>query len=264
MKLHAQVFPCTTAEQAPALVLLHGWGVHSGVWLPVLPALREYFSITVIDLPGFGQSRAVFPAEYSLEACTELLLAVAPARALWLGWSLGGLLALYVAAHFPQRVAGLSLLAATPCFVQRRDWPSAMSPTVFAEFSAAVEAAPAQALSRFAALQCQGAATARAGLRQLQMALDHGAALPALNGGLRLLADSDLRAEFAALQTPLQCLLGAHDALLPVAQVSALREINPRADIHRFEHSAHLPFLSEGAAFVRALRDFSATQVMAP
>lgn len=40
----------------PALVLLHGWGMSSTIWTPLLPALTQSFYVTVIDLPGLGRS----------------------------------------------------------------------------------------------------------------------------------------------------------------------------------------------------------------
>ena len=40
----------------PPLVMLHGWGLHSGVWLKVEAALAEHFHLHLIDLPGFGDA----------------------------------------------------------------------------------------------------------------------------------------------------------------------------------------------------------------
>src|SRR5690606_40237197 len=47
-------------------------------------------------------------------------------RAIWLGWSLGGLVALHAALDRPAQVRGLAMLCATPRFVAAPDWPHAM------------------------------------------------------------------------------------------------------------------------------------------
>lgn len=264
MKLTTQLLPCTALESAPALVLLHGWGLHSAVWQPLLPSLRESFHLTLIDLPGWGANTAVLPQPYSLDSLAEQVLAVAPARAQWLGWSLGGLLALHIAAAVPARVSALSLLACNPCFVQRPDWACAMPAERFAAFQSALREAPAQTLSRFAALQCQGSASARADLRFLNTGLDQQATVAALAGGLDLLARSDLRTTLSALSVPLQCSLGVHDALVPAALAHELQRLKPEADIQLFARSAHLPFISEPQAFLASLQAFSRREAMRP
>lgn len=215
-RLHHECFPGPAA--APALVLLHGWGLHGGVWHGFLPLLRAHFTVTVIDLPGFGRSAAT-PWPDDPAHLDAMLLAVAPARALWLGWSLGGLLALGIAARHPGRVQALTMLAATPCFVQREGWTEAMPAPSFAQFRADVQAGAEPALQRFLALQCRGPASAKADIRILQQVLV-AAPLPSphtLTAALDALARQDARADLAALPVPLQFILGEHDALIPRA-----------------------------------------------
>jgi len=44
------------------VVLVHGWGMHSGVWEDVAEALIDHHRVTVLDLPGHGYSRQARPA----------------------------------------------------------------------------------------------------------------------------------------------------------------------------------------------------------
>ncbi|MGB5640559.1 MAG: alpha/beta fold hydrolase, partial [Sedimenticolaceae bacterium] len=89
----------------PDLVLLHGWGMNAAVWGPLIPGLSERFQLTIIELPGHGGSSPASSADLSEWA--ELCLAAAPASAHWLGWSLGGQIALRAALDAPGRVSGL-------------------------------------------------------------------------------------------------------------------------------------------------------------
>lgn len=252
MNLHHDFFAGPAA--APALVLLHGWGLHGGVWQDWVPQLRGHFNVTVVDLPGFGGSAGV-PWPESPARLDELLLAVAPPRAVWLGWSLGGLLALGVAARCPGRVQALTMLAATPCFVQRIHWATAMPASLFSEFRKGVDGDAGRTLQRFLALQCHGSPSSRADIRFLRQVL---AEVPLPSAGvlaraLDVLAEADARGSLAALAVPLQFILGGNDALVPRALATALPA---HAQTVVINDAAHLPFLSHAAPCRDALLAF--------
>ena len=121
----------------PALVLLHGWGLNLRIWDGLAAALSERFRIIAVDLPGHGRS-AWLPERSSLEEqaaqVRETVAGVAGECSL-LGWSLGGQIALQLAAADARRAtcpvrAGaaaaihrLVLVATTPRFVAAPDWP---------------------------------------------------------------------------------------------------------------------------------------------
>lgn len=73
------------------LVLLHGWGLNAEVWRCIDEELSSHFTLHLVDLPGFGRSRGF--GAMSLADMAEAVLRQAPDKAIWLGWSLGGLVA---------------------------------------------------------------------------------------------------------------------------------------------------------------------------
>ena len=102
------------------MVLLHGWAMHGGVMRPLADALAAQCTLYVVDLPGHGLSRAsTLPLEP--RACAAAIAAVTP-PAIWLGWSLGGLIALTAALDLPQHVRALAMVCATPKFVRDASW----------------------------------------------------------------------------------------------------------------------------------------------
>ena len=92
-------------EDADDIVLIHGWGLHAIVFDDIVPALLEHFRVTVVDLPGMGQS-PLPNDDYTLDFLAEQVLAIMPERAHLLGWSLGGLVALAMADKAPEREIG--------------------------------------------------------------------------------------------------------------------------------------------------------------
>lgn len=229
-----------TCGNGPDLVLMHGWGLSSDIWGEFADRLAERFRVTLIDLPGLGSS--VPAGDMSLAAAVDALLEAAPECAHWVGWSLGGQLALAVAQQASERVKSLSLIAANPCFVARDDWSCAMAPEVFGAFVESLADNEAKTLQRFAALQTRGSVRARDELKQLKAVIAHAepqALAPAL-----MLLESDLRPALATLGCPAQLILGAEDQLVPQALAAEAQHLNNNLSVEVLEQSAHLPFIS--------------------
>lgn len=234
------------APDAPVLVLLHGWSMDRRAWAPLLPWLTPRCRVLALDLPGHGGSdwRA---EDADLAVMCERVLAVAPPAALWLGWSLGGLVALQIAAQQPARVQALTLLAATPCFVARDDGFPAMPAATFAAFADGLATTPERTLARFRQLLMTGAADARA-LRERLAALDATARPPqpaAMAAGLAWLRDIDLRGAFASLRPPAQLLLADNDALVPSALADWCARELPHVAVLRLPAAGHAVHLEQ-------------------
>ena len=205
----------------PNLVLVHGWGAHSGVWETVLPVLQQMFRVTRIDLPGHGHSPEFI--DNSLESWVEAALEAAPEEAIWLGWSLGGLLAQHVAAMASERVDKLKLVASTPKFVSTQEWPDAVDEKVFSEFYEEVVKKPRASLLRFIALQTRGSKTANEDSRVLRKTLlQPEPKAAALDAGMQLLLTTDLRKQAVKIICPVLVLGGKRDTLIPYAGLSKI------------------------------------------
>lgn len=252
LTLFHNTYCCTgaQADNAADLVLLHGWGLHSIVWDDIMPALLAHFRVTVIDLPGMGQSP--MPAgDYTLDYLAEQVAAVLPEKCHLMGWSLGGLVALELAAGRPQQVLSLTMVAATPKFVAEGDWPG-VDRLLFDRFMQIFDEDAEGTLIRFLALNCKDASTVRDDVRKLKDIL-YFCGLPApraLRGGLTVLRDTDLRSKLPALQQPLLMLFGEHDNIVPVNVADKLAsqyQVAVLADV------SHVPFVSQPDAFIEQL-----------
>jgi len=105
-----------TDQNHPPLVLIHGLGSAATAFKPIIPALAQSFRVITVDLPGHGQSaynkaqamdpkslgRAVFESVESEHGIKKFHVA---------GNSLGGWIALEMAADKPERIESLTALA---------------------------------------------------------------------------------------------------------------------------------------------------------
>ncbi|WP_422731594.1 pimeloyl-ACP methyl ester esterase BioH [Leclercia pneumoniae] len=234
------------------LVLLHGWGLNAEVWNTIREELASHFTLHLVDLPGFGRSRGY--QALTLEAMAEEVLERAPQNAIWLGWSLGGLVASQIALTHPRRVQALVTVASSPCFSAREEWPG-IKPEVLAGFQQQLSDDFQRTVERFLALQTMGTDTARQDARLLKSTV---LSLPmpdvsVLNGGLEILKTVDLRAPLAALAMPHLRIYGYLDGLVPRKIVPLLDALWPDSESLVIPKAAHAPFVSHPAEFCAAL-----------
>lgn len=225
------------------LVLLHGWGLSSSVWKPLTALLAGNFTLHAPDLPGHGRAT---PAGPSLDEWANALLPQIPDGAILVGWSLGAQLALHLAQQAPERVARLVLIGSSPCFVQADNWPAALPASTLDAFRQDFDTAPDTTQRRFVALQSLGDSARKAVAATLTDSLTPAddARRTALADGLRLLAETDLRAIVPRIHQPVCLLHGGEDKLMPVAAAEWLADALPNARLTVFGQCGHAPFLS--------------------
>lgn len=269
MSLHVEV----SGSGAP-LVLLHGWGMHGGVWGEVAQRLAQNFCVYNVDLPGYGYSGKgeggrvkgdepgfpfpLYPSPFSLDAIVAELSAAFPEPLTVCGWSLGGQIALHWAAREPATVQRLILVSSTPCFVARENWACAMEGAVFEKFAAELEQNHAATLRRFIALQLRGSENERELLAMLREQLfSRGEPdKDALRAGLDILRADDIRGELKNIRQPTLVIAGKRDKLTPLQASDYMAQTIPSARLLEVPGAAHVPFLSHPEIFVAAINDF--------
>ena len=258
------------------LVLIHGWGMHGGMWGEIPKRLAEHFRVLAVDLPGHGYSKAdkgegerkkgqcpvlPFPlpsSTFPLDSIVDQLSAQFAQPLTVCGWSLGGQIALRWAMRYPQQVNRLVLVASTPCFIRHPEWECAMAKEALTEFADALQQDYALTLRRFLALQVRGSERERELLAALRSALSGRGEpnLDSLRSGLEILRGCDLRNELHDIRQPALVVAGERDTLTPPQASHYLAEKMPNARLATIKGAAHAPFLSHPDEFMEHVISF--------
>ncbi len=233
-----------TFGSGPDLVMVHGWNMHSGIWREFAEQLAEHHRVTLIDLPGHGNSPMI--EDYSVDGISRALLASAPPQADWIGWSMGAMLLIYLTDRWPERVRRVVLLAGNAQFVRSDDWRSGMAPRLLDQMADNLAHNHDDAVMRFMTLQVAGVVGSRKQLKILLKRMNERPATnsDALNAGLAMLRTTDMRVEFARMGAPTQLLLGRRDTLIPVSCGAAMATLRPATALQIIEGAGHMPFIS--------------------
>jgi len=240
------------------VVLLPGWGFKSSIVNSISDCLAERFDTVCLDLPGHGTMECIPRLQASCDAYAAAVAARAPRQALWIGWSLGGLVAMQVALSYPERVQGLVLIASTPQFVRSHEWQAAMAEADFDDFDKDLANDVQRTVTRFCLLQVRHSRNAANTLRYMRvhLAVDDDSAIEGFSAGLRVLRTTSLVSRTCEISSRTLLVYGNNDPLVPTAAGSYLANTIAAAELHIIDGAGHAPFISHPQSFTDLLTGF--------
>ena len=221
------------------VVFLHGLGGSRLAWEPQLAALASRGRAVAWDMPGYGRSAA--PAEpltfaALADAVIELADELGAERIHLVGLSFGGMIAQYVAATHPERLASLTLLSTSPKFgldgTLPADWRAARLAPLDAgqepiDFADRVLAAISGPHISAEALAHQRTAMAEVTGEAMRRAID-------------CIVTHDSRALLPTIAVPTLCLVGELDDETPPAYCQYIADRIPGARLEVIPSAGHL------------------------
>ncbi|AMA64923.1 Pimeloyl-[acyl-carrier protein] methyl ester esterase [Candidatus Arsenophonus lipoptenae] len=237
------------------VVLLHGWCSNAEVWRNIALLYNPYFCFHIIDLPGYGRNN-IFPP-MTLQQMSEIIWHKAPKYAIWVGWSLGGLLASTIALQHTSEISGLITIASSPFFIQKDNWPG-INPVLLINFKQQLKIDFHRTIKSFLVLQTLGIKKPHNDINFLKSTF-MSQPLPSisvLNKGLEILLTNDLRKPLSQLKISFLRIYGELDNLVPKKIVSIIDKWLPNSSSVIIKYAAHVPFISHPHKFLHLLIDF--------
>jgi 3-oxoadipate enol-lactonase len=240
----------------PTLVLLHGVGGGHQVWDSCRKAaFHAGFRAIAFDLPMYGASAAIEP--YTLagaaQAVARTLASIGITEAVWLGHSMGGMVAQEAAAHTPQSVQGLILAGTSPAFGKPGgDWQAQFLAARFAPLDAgkSMPALAQELVPSMVALDCAFA------VRESAITVMSGVTEATYRCALTALSQFDRRANLAAITVPTLCIAGEFDRNAAPDIVQKMAARIPQAQYALMHGIGHLMNMEDEAGFNRLVVDF--------
>lgn len=249
----------TGPRDAPAVILLHGFGASLDTWQPWAEALSRKYRVIRFDLPGFGLTGADPTGSYTdtrtMMVITQLMEQLRVDKATFIGNSLGGRIAWNFAALHPDRVSQLVLISpdgfASPGF--EYDKP----PKVPLMMQALPYVAPRNMLkTSLAAGYARPSALSEVTLtryRDMLLAPGVRAAMLARMGQVVL---RDPAPTLARIKAPTLLLWGENDAMIPISNAADYLRAMPTAKLVRLPNLGHLPFEEDPERSLPAVAQF--------
>jgi pimeloyl-[acyl-carrier protein] methyl ester esterase len=229
----------------PVLVLLHGWGMSSGLFADMVRLLAKDFRLLIPDLPGHGGSDP--GDDHTLEAFSldiqTWLESLQIENCSLLGWSFGGQIAMQLVANDLVAIHRMILVASTPKFCQSENWAAGLPQTQVRAMARRFRRDPQATLDEFVSLMFAGENNAR-GLAAKVSACSTPPDFAAGQGILATLETSDLRDQLGAIHVPILIHHGSADAIIPASAGEFLSTQIPGAEAVFWEGVGHVPFLS--------------------
>lgn len=246
-------------RQAPAVLLLHGFGASLHTWEPWAAALADGHRVIRFDLPGSGLSAPDPAGDYTDARSVELLLALLDRlglqRASLVGHSIGGRIAWTFAARHPERVDRLVLVA--PDGFASPGFEYGVAPRVPTALEAMRYVLPRPLLRA----NLQPAYADPAALSEERLTLYHDllrgpGVREAMLARLRQTVLVDPVPLLRTIQAPTLLVWGERDAMIPFANSTDYLRSIPDVRLVALPGVGHLPQEEAAAASLAAVRAF--------
>ncbi len=261
---------CLRQGRGLPLVLLHGGpGATHHYFLLSFPGAREFAQVIYYDQRGCGDSDYVPGAGYTVRQAVDdlenLRKALRIDRWIVLGHSYGGLLAQVYAVEYPDHLAGLVLVCASPGMsgpindAQANPYLTAKEQQRIEEIRQTPNLSMEQVIynrmmngdwKRQHFLKPSPERMAQIALYEWKHDLEFNRTV---SSDARLI---DLRGAFSRCPIPTLIVEGQYDLTFAKDKPARLQENHPQARMMLFEQSAHIPFDDESEDFFFLLRDF--------
>ncbi|HEX7063489.1 MAG TPA: alpha/beta hydrolase [Bacillales bacterium] len=244
VEIHYEAYPCESHVSAEKLVLIHGYLSSTFSFRQLIPLLTQTYSVTALDLPGFGKSENPKAFTYSIGNYGKLILSFMEKmqidKAVLVGHSMGGQVALQAAKQAPGRVNGLILLASSGYLKPFNRWLVSASYLPFFTWIVRREFEKRSAEEVLREVVYDSSAIDTAMIEGYVQPMGAEGFYRSLLGLLRKHGGDLTTEELKTIHTPALLLWGREDRIVPLNIGERLVLDLPAASLNVYEHTGHL------------------------
>lgn len=242
------------------ITLLHGWGFDSQIWQQVHSHLATYYHVSMLDLPGYGQSPFV-PEAWKQGTWIDEYASTLPNGSILCGWSLGGLIAMQIAAKYPEKVRQLVTVSATPKFRASNDWPIGMPSSMCIDMQRHIKEEPEKCLKEFQGWVSKGDDNMKGVLKSLRKLVPNVASkghLKTLVLSLHYLFHTDMRDQVTNIESTWIAVQGNNDVLVSPESLRQYKNVT----LIRIAGCGHAPMISHASCLLKPLIELSTKELV--
>lgn len=238
----------------PLLVFSHALGLDHTMWAPVVEALADKHPMLLYDQRGHGSSGyggSAWTLDDLVEDAAALIRSQADAPVVFIGLSMGGMVAQGLAIRHPKLLRGVVLAHTVAGYGEaaKQAWAQRIQTVRTSGMEAVVDTVVSRYLGpEFLAAHPQAGQALRA-ILLANDPLSYAASCQAV-------AQVDWLATLPAVRCPTLVVAGRHDLGAPVVEAQRIAAAIAHAKLSVLERSAHLSPLEEPRALVAALSHF--------
>lgn len=227
-----------------AVVLLHAFPMSGAMWEPQLEALKD-FHVLIPDLRGFGATPCVAP--WLIEHAAADILETISGPAVFVGLSMGGYVALQIAAAAPERVKALVLC-------DTRAEPDANENKI--KRAAAIDFVRKNGVEPFLGPFLKDAVANQSAMPFLKGVASKSSPEAVMAAMAALAARPDAVPGLSKITAPTAVLIGSQDKITPLQYAQTMSTRIPGAELHVVPDAGHFSNAENPAAFNGSLVSF--------
>jgi len=243
------------------LLFIHGWATDSAIWQHQVKAFSKDYDVLIMNLPGHGEEDIWFEPSFK-PAVEKILLSTAHYTLsnglIGIGWSLGGQILLEAALQNPDLFKGIILVAASPCFVEKKDFQWGRSKAVAMRMLKDIKNDFTKTMERFYSLNFTEEELASddakwflSYYKEKSVMFRHDSVIKSLEA----LFLFDIRKSLTDIRIPALIIQGSKDNICPSGASTYLAKNISSAQVEII-NAGHAPFLTRQKEFNKIVRGF--------